>query len=177
MASPSPTPTSPAVQTPAAQAHPHSHSHACVLCARRKVKCDKVDPCTNCRKAGVPCAYASPVPQPRRPRKRAADAELLARLARYEDLMRQNGVDYAPHATTWVPSGLEKVEVDVGVEAEGEPPRSHPLPLPLPQHTLKSTGNDNDDDRPAQSSSAVPHASRCLWHDLPLEVCHFILIE
>lgn len=173
MASPSPTPTSSAVQTPAAQAH--SHSHACVLCARRKVKCDRVDPCTNCRKAGVSCAYALPVPQPRRPRKRAADAELLARLARYEDLMRQNGVDYAPYATTWVPSGLEKVEVDVGVEAEGEQPRSHPLPLP--QHPLKSTGNDNDHDRPAQTSSAVPNASRCLWHDLPLEVCHFVPIE
>ena len=174
MASPSPTPTStsPAVQTPTAQAY----SHACVVCARCKVKFDKADPCTNCRKARVPCVYASPVPQPRRPRNRAADAELLARLARYEDLMRQNGVDYAPYANTWVPSGLEKVEVDVGMEAEVEPPRSHPLPLPHPQHPLNSTGNDNGHDRPAHSSSVVPYASRCLWHDLPLEVCHFVTV-
>lgn len=81
------------------------HKHACSLCARRKVKCDKGDPCSNCLKAQAHCLYEAPVPP--RPRKRAADEDLLARLALYEDLMRKHEIDFARYANTWVPSGLE----------------------------------------------------------------------
>ena len=81
------------------------HRHACSLCARRKVKCDKVDPCANCLKAQAQCLYEAPAPH--RPRKRAADEDLLARLAMYEDLMRKHNIDFAHYANTWVPSGLE----------------------------------------------------------------------
>ncbi|KAL2866118.1 Zn(II)2Cys6 domain-containing transcription factor nscR [Aspergillus lucknowensis] len=38
---------------------------SCELCRERKVKCDKVDPCTNCVSAGVVCV---PVHRPRLPR-------------------------------------------------------------------------------------------------------------
>ncbi|PWY82107.1 hypothetical protein BO70DRAFT_291865 [Aspergillus heteromorphus CBS 117.55] len=81
------------------------HRLACSLCARRKVKCDKGDPCSNCLKARAECLYDSAAIH--RPRKRAADEELLARLARYEDLMRQHNVDFTPYANSWVHSGLE----------------------------------------------------------------------
>jgi hypothetical protein len=79
--------------------------NACSLCARRKVKCDKLEPCSNCLKARAQCVYEAPAPY--RPRKRAADGELLARLARYEDLMRQHNVDFTQHANTWVSPGIE----------------------------------------------------------------------
>lgn len=81
------------------------HKHACSLCARRKVKCDKGDPCSNCLKAQSQCLYEAPAP--RRPRRRAADEDLLARLAQYEDLMRKHNVDFSHYANAWVPSGLE----------------------------------------------------------------------
>lgn len=83
----------------------HQHKHACSLCARRKVKCDKGDPCSNCLKAQAQCLYEAPAPP--RPRKRAADEDLLARLALYEDLMRKHQIDFTRYANTWVPSGLE----------------------------------------------------------------------
>lgn len=83
--------------------------HACTICARRKVKCDKIDPCSNCQKAGTQCSYEAPAPP--KPRKRAADEDLLAKLAVYEDLMRKNGVDFTQAANVWKSSGLEaKVE-------------------------------------------------------------------
>jgi hypothetical protein len=83
--------------------------HACTICARRKVKCDKTDPCSNCQKAGTQCSYEAPAPP--KPRKRAADEDLLARLAVYEELMKKNGVDFTQHVNVWRSSGLEnKVE-------------------------------------------------------------------
>ncbi|KAG5659594.1 hypothetical protein KAF25_002153 [Fusarium avenaceum] len=78
--------------------------YACTICARRKVKCDKQLPCSNCRKAQTQCSYEAP--QPPKPRKRAADEDLLARIAQYEQLMRENGIDYTQHANVWVPSTL-----------------------------------------------------------------------
>lgn len=81
------------------------HKHACTVCARRKVKCDRTKPCSNCVKGQVECSFEAPAPP--RPRKRAADEELLSRLAQYEELMRQNGVDFTNYANIWVPSGLE----------------------------------------------------------------------
>jgi hypothetical protein len=42
---------------------------------------------------------------------------LLARLAKYEELMKKSGVDYSQHANVWVESGLEaKREDDSTVE-------------------------------------------------------------
>ncbi|WQF90074.1 Putative zn(2)Cys(6) fungal-type DNA-binding domain-containing protein [Colletotrichum destructivum] len=79
------------------------HKHVCSLCARRKVKCDKAEPCSNCVKSKAQCVYEVPI-QPR-PRKRAADEELLARLRTYEELMRKHGVDFATYAHTWITTG------------------------------------------------------------------------
>ncbi|KAK2042039.1 hypothetical protein LZ31DRAFT_501453 [Colletotrichum somersetense] len=79
------------------------HKHACSLCARRKVKCDKADPCSNCDKAKARCLYEAPI-QPR-PRKRAGDEDLLSRLAAYEELMREHNIDYSQYAHTWVTTG------------------------------------------------------------------------
>ncbi|KAL4925860.1 Zn(II)2Cys6 domain-containing transcription factor nscR [Aspergillus undulatus] len=42
---------------------------SCALCRNRKLKCDKLDPCTNCTSSGVVC---SPVYRPRLPRGRHA---------------------------------------------------------------------------------------------------------
>ncbi|KAK9797633.1 putative Zn(2)-C6 fungal-type domain-containing protein [Seiridium cardinale] len=78
------------------------HKYACSLCARRKVKCNKDDPCSNCLKAKKECLYEIPAAQ--RPRKRAADEDLTTRLAIYEDLMRQHNLDFSRYTHTWVPS-------------------------------------------------------------------------
>jgi hypothetical protein len=66
-------------------------AQACLLCQQRKTKCNRGSPCSNCQKVGVECVSAPTLNRPRK--KRFAEAELLARLRRYEDLLRNYGAD------------------------------------------------------------------------------------
>ncbi|KAJ5965306.1 hypothetical protein N7481_012020 [Penicillium waksmanii] len=50
-----------------------SKSYSCVVCHKRKVKCDRQDPCSNCEKASVECIYRPPPPPRRRKRERDLD--------------------------------------------------------------------------------------------------------
>ncbi|EPE02986.1 fungal specific transcription factor [Ophiostoma piceae UAMH 11346] len=54
--------------------HPNQQSHSqspaakqrsCVTCRQRKVRCDKLSPCTNCRRADIPCVLPSTERPPR----------------------------------------------------------------------------------------------------------------
>ncbi|KAF7589373.1 hypothetical protein BBP40_004421 [Aspergillus hancockii] len=46
---------------------------SCVVCARRKVRCDRRDPCSACAKHGVECIYPTHVPPRRRKRQRLGE--------------------------------------------------------------------------------------------------------
>ncbi|KAJ5892647.1 hypothetical protein N7504_009338 [Penicillium tannophilum] len=64
--------------------------HACQTCAKRKVKCDKVAPtCSRCRKGGLECLYQKIQPRSRR---RNISDEALEKLARYERILKENGL-------------------------------------------------------------------------------------
>lgn len=62
-----------------------------VLCQQRKVKCDRNEPCANCVKSRIECVSPSTLP-PKKRKKRFPEAELLARLRRYEDHLRVSGI-------------------------------------------------------------------------------------
>ncbi|KAL8766142.1 MAG: hypothetical protein Q9209_006982 [Squamulea sp. 1 TL-2023] len=70
----------------ASQPNPRS----CVTCRKRKVRCDKRHPCSNCNKAAIECVFPGPGRAPRRSRK-PPDAELLARLRRLEGVVQHLG--------------------------------------------------------------------------------------
>ncbi|KAH6644293.1 hypothetical protein C7974DRAFT_459937 [Boeremia exigua] len=73
--------------------HQTQKSFSCVLCAQRKVKCDrKPGGCNNCTKARVPCIYKAP-PPPRRRRKGVRDVDTTTQLRIYEDALRNAGID------------------------------------------------------------------------------------
>ena len=93
--------TSHSPHSPQSQAPPNSASggpapgprlnpRSCVTCRKRKVRCDKLDPCTNCQKAGIECVFPQPGRAPRRSKK-PADVELLARLSRLEGVVQKLG--------------------------------------------------------------------------------------
>lgn len=65
---------------------------ACVLCQQRKIKCDRKFPCANCTKSQASCVPATLMP--RRRRRMFPERELLDRLRRYEDLLRQNNIQF-----------------------------------------------------------------------------------
>lgn len=73
--------------------HKLTRGTSCVLCQQRKVRCDKNKPCSNCVKAGVDCRVVPPAP-PRRRKKRLQERDLIDRLKKYEDLLRDNNVKF-----------------------------------------------------------------------------------
>ncbi|KAJ4319332.1 hypothetical protein N0V84_006417 [Fusarium piperis] len=76
--------------------HPRLKSQrilACILCQQRKVKCDRRFPCANCVRHQARCV---PATQTRPRRRRFPERELLDRLRKYEDLLRQNRVKFEP---------------------------------------------------------------------------------
>ena len=103
------TKTTTTTAAPQSQLNPRS----CVTCRRRKVRCNKRDPCSNCNKAGIECIFPGPGRAPRKP-KRSPDAELLARLRRLEGVVESLGgappvsnVEQHPRDHTGSPNGLQ----------------------------------------------------------------------
>ncbi|KAK0631392.1 fungal-specific transcription factor domain-containing protein [Immersiella caudata] len=73
---------------------------SCVTCRRRKVRCDKLMPCSNCRRAQIPCIFPAPGRAPRRPRPKDPNApskqpsserelELMKRLRKLEGIVEE----------------------------------------------------------------------------------------
>lgn len=65
---------------------------SCITCRRRKVRCNKIHPCSNCTKANTECVFPGPGRTPRKPRNRT-DSELLTRLRRVEGVLKSLGAE------------------------------------------------------------------------------------
>lgn len=84
---------SPGTDTPAL------NPRSCVTCRRRKVRCDKQMPCSNCRRALIPCVFPAPgrAPRQQKPRDPNAppksssqrEAELVKRLRKLEGIVEE----------------------------------------------------------------------------------------
>lgn len=133
--------------TPPANASSGLNLRSCTTCRKRKVKCDKRHPCSNCNRAAIECTFPGPGRAPRRSRK-PPDTELLARLRRLEGVVQSlgKGIDeeaevanervevpkkeeYAPLQ----PNGRDNVSIkdikptkNCGMVGQHEPIRAHP---------------------------------------------------
>ncbi|KAL1632777.1 hypothetical protein SLS58_011324 [Diplodia intermedia] len=87
---PSPPTHSHSISSASAGASSALNPRSCVTCRRRKVKCDKKHPCTNCSKARIECIFPAPGRAPRKARK-PPDAELLDRLRKLEGMVKTLG--------------------------------------------------------------------------------------
>lgn len=102
---------------------------ACVLCQQRKVKCDRKFPCTSCIKSRAQCVPAAQIP--RRRKRRFPERELLERLRKYEDLLRQNNIKFEPlHG--------ESTGEKMGHHSEVEQTKSSGTNFPSPSTTASS---------------------------------------
>lgn len=74
---------------------PVQKAFSCILCAHRKVKCDKAPGgCSNCIKARLTCIYKAPLPPRRRKRAQGRrELDVQARCDLYERALRARGVD------------------------------------------------------------------------------------
>jgi Fungal Zn(2)-Cys(6) binuclear cluster domain len=67
-----------------------TNSPSCNLCRRRKIKCDRADPCSHCVRAGAVCVSSAPsgAARGRKGGRRKVDSELLDRIAKLENLVK-----------------------------------------------------------------------------------------
>ena len=72
----------------------HVHPHACLLCAQRKVKCDKLSPCSNCKKSSSACEYREHARPNRRSKRMIPEDDLHWRLDRAERLLKTHRIHY-----------------------------------------------------------------------------------
>lgn len=88
------------VYTPTEPPSERLNPRSCVTCRRRKVRCDKHMPCSNCRRAQIPCIFPAPGRAPRRPRPKDPNAppkqpssereiELIKRLRKLEGIVEE----------------------------------------------------------------------------------------
>jgi Fungal Zn(2)-Cys(6) binuclear cluster domain len=84
-------PSGPSPQTHARTSSRKTITPSCNLCRRRKVKCDRGDPCSHCVRLGAVCVFTTPsgAPRGRKGGRRKLDSELLNRIARLESLLKQ----------------------------------------------------------------------------------------
>lgn len=63
---------------------------SCNPCRRRKIKCDRADPCSHCVRVGQVCVSSVPsgAPRGRQGGRRKLDSELLDRIAKLESLVK-----------------------------------------------------------------------------------------
>jgi hypothetical protein len=113
------TPDTSPVAPPPSQLSKPQRVLACVLCQQRKVKCDRKYPCANCIKSRTQCVPAIKVSPQRR--RRFPERELLERLRKYEDLLRQNNIKFEPlHKNS--PGEKESPNVEgVGYDSDEQP--------------------------------------------------------
>lgn len=106
---------------------------ACVRCQHRKVKCDRRFPCANCTTARAQCIPATVTSRGQRKR-RFPERELLERLRKYEDLLRQNNINFEPLHKD--PAGETESPETRGGQSDEEQPES--AGIPSPAATVKS---------------------------------------
>ncbi|KAH6608893.1 hypothetical protein Trco_002239 [Trichoderma cornu-damae] len=87
------------VLAPGDSGAPLLNPRSCVTCRRRKVRCDKQMPCSNCRRALIPCVFPAPGRAPRQHRPKDPNAppkatsqrevELVKRLKKLEGIVEE----------------------------------------------------------------------------------------
>lgn len=169
-----------------------SSSRSCVTCRRRKVRCNKRSPCSNCVKANIDCIFPPPGRAPRRT-KRPPDAELLSRLRRLEGVIEHLGgkngeagstssvsptqvaaptfsppaANYAPVPTTTTTAVVPTTSVPEEVKAQiGGCPFEDADPK-----KLNSTKFENEFGRLVIDEGRSRYVSNRLWASLGDEVC------
>jgi hypothetical protein len=109
---------------------------ACVRCQQRKIKCDRKFPCSNCSTSGLQCVPATLTQRGPR-RRRFPERELLDRLRKYEDLLRQNHIEFEPLHKD--PAILKHSSIQSGDDGSRYvEPEAEGLDCPSPATTIKS---------------------------------------
>ncbi|KAI8957854.1 fungal-specific transcription factor domain-containing protein [Daldinia sp. FL1419] len=131
--------TSRSGRSPVTSTTPGPKPRSCVTCRTRKVRCDKTSPCSNCRRARIPCVFPSSDKPPRWARRLeriannakaeqeagSAVSQVMDRLRSLEGLVKE------------LSSQLEQAHSTTNTSSHGSSSANSP----------GSSGNDHDSDR------------------------------
>lgn len=172
---------------------PSSSSRSCVTCRRRKVRCNKRSPCSNCTKAGIDCIFPPPGRAPRKS-KRPPDAELLSRLRRLEGVIdhlrsgsNAEGASTSAQARSSTPgssTGRSEPTAPTSASAEPQKPPNQAdgdRPCPFEESDPKKLAPkkfENEFGRLVIDEGRSRYVSNRLWTSLGDEVDtpHFLLL-
>lgn len=158
------------IRAPSTALMPSIEKHSCTNCAQRKVKCDKLSPCSNCSKSQSECLYRAPALSQRH-RKRPPDEDLLSKISEYEDLLRKNNVKFRPLDNSWVPSPLEEKLVSRPQTAR----LGSCTALQAPGETERPPAAQGAEQQPQSEFATAQSEAARLWSGLPKEVCGLVL--
>ena len=123
---------------------------SCVVCRSRKVRCDKQSPCSNCKRAGIPCVVPS--------------ADRPPRWARRMERFAQNAAAGGKSAQVAAPPpaqvmerlrNLESLVKDLSSQLE----QAHALSNPSTGNSPASSTNDHDGEHRAATHSPAGGSS------------------
>ncbi|MCJ1403938.1 hypothetical protein MMC11_007161 [Xylographa trunciseda] len=145
---------------------------SCTTCRKRKVRCDKKHPCSNCHKAGIECIFPRPGRAPRRSKK-PPDSELLARLRRLEGVVQSLGK--GADGEDLVPELEERIENQQKPKNDESEESQHALGRPpgCKRRDMVSDGStelDKDLGRLFVGDGKSRYVSNSFWANLTNEV-------
>lgn len=149
-------------------------SYSCVACARRKVKCDKLEPCSSCSKSRAACVYRAPVPSQRH-RRRLTQGDLLSRIQELESILDSHGIPFESLGNSWIRSHWEEKLVGG--------PQTQPVPdstasvdtTPVAARTHMAARHGESSGQDVLLASGEHAGTAWLWSDLP-ELVRFPLL-
>lgn len=155
-------------------------SRSCVTCRRRKVRCNKRTPCSNCTRAGIDCVFPPPGRAPRKS-KRPPDAELLSRLHRLEgviDHLKSGKAEKSPtiqYSSSTGPSTVRSdattSEAELQSQSPSQPPQGSGCPFEdADPKNLVPNKLENEFGRLVIDEGRSRYVSNRLWASLGDEV-------
>ncbi|KEY70579.1 hypothetical protein S7711_02729 [Stachybotrys chartarum IBT 7711] len=164
---------------------------SCIHCRRRKIRCDRREPCSNCVRVGVECHF--PVTG-RLPRRRNAtgsqsqkQTELLSRLRRLESIVTELGIQIGEGAEKAGISGAPSIEIPLsaarsfGRVSEAPPLGPSPSSVPTteafytasePTHSGATSVEDDDFGELIVARNGGLHVGNRFWTIFCSEVDH-----
>ena len=136
--------------------------YSCLLCRKKKKKCDRIHPCWNCRKAGAEWVFA-----PRKPSSRQkAQVSAMERLRQLEDVIGRLRADIEPSRLP-VDDDLDKIPVHKDNHVSGETERTDDVQ----SCTADTTELESEFGRLAIGDGRSRYVVGSFWANLYEEVC------
>jgi hypothetical protein len=170
---------------------PAPKKRSCAVCRKRKVRCDKQSPCSNCRLADIPCIVPSAERRPRWARRlQRASNDAAAPVPRHDGDSIGDAMDRLHHLENLVKEMAAKLKETPGATQhqrtgilESDDTERSRLSSGA-QHSVNKTTSTNVDDSPNESSmpgfqdaSLTHNADSGFWSSINNEVCRILRLS